>query len=379
MIIINGPGVGLPPPQNLYPSQLGNAPPDASSQYLTLNAGDELPLPAGRNLVYAGKYSVIEHLDYTTGIWRVSPMASWNRGSHVIFSDGFTRRIANRTGCPIAAIVQVGGTGFVQSTATITASAGGSTWQPVVGGVLAYQSMSAGGKGYTMAPLVLVPAPPNPGIQATAYATISAGTVASISFTNFGAGYTTNPTLVIVPNPTDPGPVTSAAVAVATIVAASAALITGALCTNPGTPLTNLTGLTLTAAGGAGAGASIVPVILQTVTANSIAGVGIGFGSAAAPPLVTSVGGWPTATSSITNPLAELTGFVPRPFMAGTTSNAAGSISALTVIDGGLFAGTPTAVVIPGAGGQGPTSASVAPSITFTMGSTTDDIMVQPL
>lgn len=377
MLLNTGPGVGLQLPQALYPTELYNAPNDLYSNEITLNAGDTLPVPNGRFSVFLGNYSVMQVLDPVGNFWRTMPRAPYQK--HLTFyGDGFTRRVANLTGCPVAAIIAGGGSSFAAATAQITATVGGSTWQAIVGGSLSITSVTAAGSGYTEAPLVFIPPPPAPGIPATAYATISAGTVASVSLVNFGAGYTTAPTITILPNPSDTnfGSITTAT---ATCALTNSGAITGALCTNSGAPLATLSALTLTASGGAGSGATITPVILQTVTANSIVAGGVGFGAAAAPALITSVGGLATSTSAIKNPFTELTGFVPRPYMGQGTSNAGGTITALTTIDGGLFAFTPTAVAISGAGGLALSSTAVAPSITFTMGGTQDTVWIQPV
>ena len=72
-ILISGPGIGLPPPQNLYPTQLNNAPADAPTNYLALVAGQVITIPAGRWFVDPGAVSIIQYLDPVTGIWRTQP------------------------------------------------------------------------------------------------------------------------------------------------------------------------------------------------------------------------------------------------------------------------------------------------------------------
>jgi hypothetical protein len=61
-------------------------------------------------------------------------------------------------------------------------------------------SVSAGGTGYTLAPLVSIAAPTgaNP-ITATAVATVESGVVTRITITNPGRGYETNPIVTITP------------------------------------------------------------------------------------------------------------------------------------------------------------------------------------
>jgi hypothetical protein len=372
-IIISGPGVGLPAPQNLYPTQLYGAPPDAPTNYVTLAPGDALTIQAGRWWVNLGAYSVLQFQDPVTGIWRI---INAERGQPIqVVSDGFTRRVANLLGCPVAAVVVDGGTNWVQDSTTVTPSAGNSTWQAIVGGMVSVTSVAAAGSGYGIAPIVMIAAPPSPGVQATAYATIANGTVAGVTITNAGAGYTSTPAVQIVPSPYDPnlGSISTASVALGTFGSGSIAAV---LCTNPGAPLTSVAGLTLTASG-AGSGASLTAVVLQTVQATSVVAGGVGLGTASQPALVTSVGGNVTATPEYTNPQIESLGFRPRPFAAAGVTNAGGTIVSLgTIYDRGMFANAATAVVAPGAGGQ--TSLTLA-SITFTMGTATDTIALQPL
>jgi hypothetical protein len=375
-IITSGPGVGLPPPQNLYPSELTNAPNDAPTNYLGLAPGQVLNIPAtGTNgwLVDPGSVSVLQYLDPVSGTWRL-----WNafRGTPVVVtSDGFTRRLANLTGCPVAAVVAGGGSSFAAATATITANVGGSTWQAIVGGSLSVSTVSTAGKNYTVAPEVFIPAPPAPGVQATAHATISGGSVTAVTLDNAGAGYLTAPTAVLIPNPVDPnvGTITTATV-VLVLNAANSGAITAALCTNNGAPLATLSALTLTAAGGSGSGATITPVVMQSVVSATTTAGGAGWGNVAAPAAVTTTGGLPASVSAITNPMVELTNFRPRPAQINVSTSAAGVISAAVVMDPGLFVGTPTAVII--SGGVVPTTLA---SVSLVMGGVNDTVFLQPL
>lgn len=376
-ILISGPGIGLPPPQNLYPSELNNAPYDAPTNYLALVAGQVINIPAGRWFVDPGAVSMIQYLDPVTGIWRTQTGAAMRGQAQQVLSDGFTRRIANLTGCPVGAIVTSGGSSWVQSSTTVTSNLNGSTWQAVVGGSLSVSSITAAGAKYSIAPEVFIPAPPYPGVQATAYATISSGTVSAVSLTNFGAGYVTAPVPVLLPNPLDPnvGSITQASVTLV-LTAANASVITAVLPLTFGTPLpaASIASLTLTAAGGAGSGATITPVIMQSIISASVVAGGGGWGVAAVPALVTTAGGVPTSTSAIVNPGVELTGFRPRPGLINVTTSAAGAISAPVVTDPGLFAGTPTPVIIPG--GTLPTTLA---SVALTMGAVNDYVLLQPV
>lgn len=366
---LSGPGIGLPIPQFLYPTELQNAPYDVGSNYLTLAPGDAIPVPAGKWFITLDSVCVLQFLDPVTGVWR--GFESGRGGFYNVKSDGFTLRIANLTGCPIAAIVTGGGSGYTQATATIVASAGGSTWQPIVGGQLSVVSLGSAGAGYGLAPLVFIPPPPNPGVQATAAATLSAGTVASVSLTNVGAGYKTVPTGVILPNPTDPNLGVSAITqATVTFALVNATAITAALCTNNGAAQANATAPTLTPAGAGGSGATISAVMMSTLTGTSIGAGGFGYGANS---VLRTFGGAPTVTPAYTNPAIELNAYRPRDAEAALTVTA-GSITAVgTIYDSGLFAGVPLGVIAT----QGaPTS--TAASITLTIGGANGTVLLQP-
>jgi len=370
--IISGPGQGLPANQSLYPTQLNGAPVDVGTNFINLSPGDALPVPAGRWYVDTGMVSVLQFLDPTSGCWRVQDA---QRGQpQQVLSDGFTRRVFNPTLCPVAAVIANGGSGFAQSTATITANVGGSTWLPVVGGSLSVSTVNVAGAGYTMAPLVLIPAPGNPGLPALAYATIASGTVSGVTLTNEGAGYIGAPTAVIVPNPTDPnfGAITQATVTLV-LNAANAAKITAALITNNGAPLASQSALTLTAAGGAGTGATITPVVMSAISGMSAVAAGAGFTGGAE---LSTVGGVPLPAGSvaaISNPAYDMTSYRPRKASV-LIANTAGALTTLAAVyDTGLFAGVPL-VTVGALAGVIPTTAA---SITVTLGSVVDTIALQ--
>lgn len=382
---IAGSGQTAPLPMNLYPSELYNAPLDAPTNTLTLQAGDALAIPAGSNqyLIDLGLYLTLEYLDPVSGIWRPTFDCAFRGGMQHMQTDGVSKRIANRTGCPVTALIANGGSGFAQATATITANVGGSTWQPVVGGCLSVSTINNPGANYTVPPIVLIPSPTPAGsngsvggVQATAYATLSSGTVSSVSLNNFGAGYQSAPTAVLVPSPYDTnfGTITPATITLV-LDASKSGAITAALCTNFGAPLSTISALTLTAAGGAGTGATITPQVLQAVTGVSVVAAGGGWGTASAFAAISSVGGGgATSVAAISNPAIDFSGFVPRQAQIVGATSATGGVTATTIVDGGLFLSTPEAVIIPG--GTLPTTLT---SITFTMGSVRGTALLQPL
>lgn len=384
---ISGFGSTCPPPGYLYPSQLSNSPNDVSSNYVAISAGDALYIPAQSNdyLVDLGQICTLEFLDAVTGSWRVQQNMAYRSGPFLMKSNGVDKRISNRTGCPVAAIVANGGSGFAQASATITATVGGSTWQPVIGGSLTVTTVSNAGANYTVPPIVLIPAPTPAGtngsvggVPAVAYATLSSGTVSAVSMDNFGAGYQSAPTVLLVPSPFDPnfGTITQATVTMG-INASTTGAITAAICTNFGAPLATISALTLTASGGNGTGATITPQILQTITSSSVVAGGAGWGTATAYAGVLPVGGGSTsvAATNLSNPAIDFSGFRPLSPTGSGVTNAGGTISSVTFPGAsGLFISTPTAAIA--SGGTLPTTLA---SITFTMGSSRGVIMLQNL
>lgn len=387
---LSGPGLGLPLPQFLYPSELTNAPYDAGTNRVTLAAGQELPVPAGTWLVNMGQYLTFEFLDPISGIWSMGSDAAWVGGHQYIKSDGFNVRIANRLGCPISAVVAALGTGYVQATTTITPTPGNSTWLPIIGGQLALNggtiNSTTAGAGYGVAPIVIFPAPPpagnNPngvgGIPASGYVSIASGTVSGFTFTSSGAGYTSAPTIVLLPNPTDPNITSGITAATLAFSLGAAGVLSGAFCTNPGAPLSNPNQITLTIAG-AGSGASLTANVLQTVTAGSVSGQGTGYGTLAA--LLTTVGGVPVTGSIAGSPFSVGLAWRPRPAQIGLSVTAAGTLGTQvgSIYDGGLFLTSvaPNYLLITQPI-TATTQAYVGATIALTMGSRPDVAVFQP-
>lgn len=388
--LISGPGVGLPLPQNLYPSYLQNAPIDSPTNKVGLAAGDAMVIPAGDWFIDAGSYCVVQFLDPVSNTWRAMPSAAWNSGFQFIKSDGFTARIANLTGCVYNIVPTAYGTGWVQASTSLTVVGPSNvTAAPIVGGQLALVggTLTSVGAGYGMAPLVLIPAPPPPannangvgGIQASAYAGITGGTVSFISFTNPGAGYPSAPIPVIVPNPADPNLNIGITQAVVAFSLTGSGSITGALVTNNGSPLPDgsMANVTVTI-GGAGSAATLAANVMQTVKAGSVVGTGLNYGTVAA--LLTSVGGAGSAGTVTNGPEVLGLNFRPRPAQVSLAVVGVGSVAAQvgSIVDGGLFLSAPTPIV-----STAPIAAvgTLAPSgltVSFVMGSRPDIITLQP-
>lgn len=364
----SGPGIGLPQPQYLYPTQLLNAPNDLSNNYVNLGPGQVLPIPAGTWYIIPGPYTLLQYGDPVSGIWRSFPSALSKM--QYVNSDGFNYRLANLTGCPVAAVVTNAGNGsYVQATTTVVAGSGNSTWSAIVGGMVTLSTIAIAGSGYGVAPQLLIPAPPSPGVQATAYATIQSGTVASVTMTNWGGGYPSAPTVTVAPNPADPNFLAGSAIVPAQITMKTfgSGSIAAVLCTNSGVSIASAPTLTIA---GAGASATATALMLQTATAITVTGAGTGWTGGAG---LTTVGGWPAAVAVNTNPSIELTGFIPRPAQMGLAVVGASLVSIAATYDGGLFLGAPSVVVSPLAGII-PTTAA---SIQLTLGAAADVNLIQ--
>lgn len=384
---LSGPGIGLPLPQNLYPSELSGAPYDSSNSRVALAPGESLPIPAGDWYIHLGKYLISQYLDPITGIWSMGSAAGWVGGTDFVKSDGFNYRIANMLGCPMNATVAALGSAYVQGTTTIAPTPGNSTWLPIVGGALALSgaTLVSNGAGYGVAPIVLIPPPPpaqtNPngvgGVPASGFCTIASGTVSGFTFTNPGAGYPTAPTALVVPSPFDPNLSVGITAATLAFTLTGSGQIRSALCTNQGAPLSNPNQFTLTITG-AGSNGSLTGNVLQTVTAVSVIGAGLGYGTISA--LVTSVGGVPS-TGSIVDPFSLGLAWRPRPLQAGLTVGAIGTLAAQvgTIYDGGLFLGSsaPGAVIITNPAPGANVTVSGA-TLALTMGGTQDIATFQP-
>mgnify|MGYP001608434172 FL=1 len=349
-------GLGLQPNSYLYPSELLGASPDLSTNEIVLAPGCALPLSRGDWLIDIGGPVIVQWVDPTTGIWRI-PATGFRGTPQFIQSDGANVRIANLTGCPVCAVVTNAGSGYPTTGTTVAASGtGGSTWQAIVGGQLSITTVTPTGSGYGIAPLVFIPAPPSPGVQATAYATIASGTVSGVTLTNRGAGYLAAPVITILPNPADPNYLSTTAIvnASATAVLIGSGSISAILCTNPGAPAAAPT-LTITGTGGSSATATAQ--LMQTLTGATVIGGGTGITDNGA---FISIGGVPTSTAVNTNPDIEGFSFIPRPATGGLANTGGSLVSVSTIYDGGLFVGaTPNLMVTPTAGSIGATGASV--------------------
>lgn len=376
-INIGGQGIPLNFPSILYPATVGN---DQSyvpgTNYFTLSPGQSQVVPSGKWQVTRGSYSTIQYLDPVTNIWR--GLSSVRSAGIQIQSDGANFRFFNPTGCPAGAIVTAQGSGYSQSTTVVTANGtGGSTWAPIIGGAIGTTPTQViAGSGYTIAPSVYFPAPPNGGVPAQGYAVLSAGAVASITVTNVGAGYPTAPVPVLIPSPFDPNIANIVTATFTTSISSAAGKLTAVLCTNPGAVISTVPTLTVT---GAGTSATCSAVALATITSSTASG-GANY---TASNFVTSVGGQSNATevAAAVNPSVSLSTYAPRAAY-GTATISGGALTGFTFYDTGMFASSnfssnqPSLIVV---NNTGASAASGALTLSVTLGGATDTLAIQPV
>jgi hypothetical protein len=287
-------------------------------------------IPGGSYNMSLGPYSLLQFYDTVGGFWR--SVESQN-GLQNVDSDGSNWRIANLTGSPVAGIITNAGSGLTNgfNTVTVTPSAGGSTWKTVVGGAInATITITAGGAGYTIAPLLFIDPPPAGGVQATATCTISGGAINAVTVTNQGAGYSTAPLVTIVNQAGD----TTGAGGVLTVNAtlAGSGTLTAMIALTPGTVLTAVPTFTFSPA------STIAATAVMCVTSTAVTTTGL---SHAGNGSLTLIGSALTAGSSVLVNPAINTGFFTPQIGYCAPQTAAG---ACVIYFGGLHQAAPQPV-----------------------------------
>jgi hypothetical protein len=394
--IIGATGVNLPPPQALYPTTIGGQPGLVGTNRLSLPAGGDILLPPGRFMVSPGTVSQVQVFDPVTQTWFPYTTQTVNEAVFVE-SDGVNYRVINPTGFPIGAVVNTSGTGYTAAP-TVTAGTGGSTWIALVGGAISSIVPTAGGSGvgYAVPPVINIAAPPAPGVPATATCTISGGSIATITVVNPGAGYTSAPAVVVVPQASDTNffsstSTTSIKNATVTASLSFAGNVTAVLMTNEGNLSLNVApALTITAAtGAAGSGATATAVLAQSIQSITVTTGGSGYSggvgiSTLGGSIFTQTSG--TGQTLVDNHIVQSNLLVPRQaqiaatigsgsgiaIQGATTTGSTGS----AVIDPGLFTAPPTAFALPPNGTSG---GGVLAAFSLTMGGITDTVYIQPL
>lgn len=338
----------------------------APTNVWTLQPGQTDIINPGAWAVRCGKYTCVQEYDTVQTTWRTVG-GDWPTASMLnVYSDGVNMRVANQTGCAVGALITNGGTLYT-SAPVVAASAGASVWTAIVGGAISTSvTVTNGGVAYVYPPVLQFSAPPAPGIQATGFATITSGAVSSITVTDQGAGYTSAPTVTLINDPRD----TTGANAQATTTLTGAGTITGLLVTDHGNAVTSIPTLTFT--GGGGSGAAATTIMCWAMTGVSFATTGSGFSGVQGAVELSALGGFPTTAAAYTNPTTQANLVRPRKAsILATLTAGAVSNSAQTVLDGGIYAGTPSVILYSSQIGANPPGTA-----TPTMGGVADQVYV---
>lgn len=349
---IGGAGIGLPTFPGLAAQTTGpNAGTIAgATNSLSLTAGETWLIPAGTWMVYPGPYTFVQELDPVTNVYRTRPTAA--TVNQFVESDGANWRLANTTGCVVGAVIttatctgSTNGIGSAINGVTCTASSGGSVWTTIIGGAIsatiatATASNTTAGSGYTYPPIVIIDAPPQGGLQATAFCSLSGGstvTAASITVVNQGAGYTSAPNITFVNDPRD---TTGAGAFYVTTLTATGQL-TGLYPINHGTALTGVPALTF------GIGSCAATAIMNfTVTSYATGTVGSSIANANITTNTNLIAA--QASPAVVNPMHAGGITFPRPARI-TAGISAGTVvtTGQIVEDGGLgIQGVPNAIM----------------------------------
>jgi len=309
-----------------------------------LQAGAVFLIPPGTFNVRHGPYTTMQTLDPVTGVWR--PAGNDSQNWEQVDSDGFNYRLANQTGCPVAALLTAAGSGYT-SAPTVTAGAGSPKLQAIMGAAISTSiTVVNGGSNYTYPPIVNIAPPPSPGWPASAYCTLSGGAVSTVTVTDQGAGYLTAPQISIINDPREgQNGVTVGSGAVLSAALSTAQTVTGVEVLDHGIPITGGTVPALTFTGGGGTGAAATLIMEWTVTSYAVTNGGVGYAGQVE---VTTIGnGIPTTASAYVNPQMQTSFLRSKPaIIQGALSAGVLTATGQTLVDGGILDNAPTPLVL---------------------------------
>ena len=326
-----------------------------TSTPIVLTSGEGYVVPSGQYQVVPGQYTFVQWYDPQTQMWRSlgTPVQS---DAQILSSDGTNYRLYNGTGTMVGAVITNAGTGYTNGiyppalqlgtaaapSVTMSAAGGSILAKPtlIVGGAInTTVTITSGGSGYTVAPVLTISAPPQGGVPATATCTISGGAINAVTVTNQGAGYTSAPTITVTPASGDITGANAVLTVNATLVGSGTVT---AIIVQGNVPITGTNPTTYTGGTG-GAGMTSVPTftflpasttaatavmcftvttaVAQTGKTNSNGNIGF-FGST-----VTA------GSATLTNPAITTGLFTPRVGYTAWSTTASGG---LTIVDGGL-------------------------------------------
>jgi hypothetical protein len=347
----------------------------AVTNAITLQAGQLYIIPAGTYFAAPGPYTCIQWLDAVSGLWR-DINADIGTCPGIIDSDGANFRLANLTGCPVAALITNSGSGLTNGIGTVNVvpSSGASVWQTVVGGAInATVAITAAGNSYTYPPTLLISAPKVVGgIQATATCTVTAGAITGVSVTNQGAGYLFAPTITVINDQRD----TTGNGAILTVnpTLAASGQLTALYPTNPGISLSAPPTFTFSPASSIAA----TPIMDFVVLGFTVSQAGAGGGATQpfliifAPKLVAG-----TRALNTAGPIADTGIDIPRAAWVQGTTTAGGAvqISGSVIVDAGYaFQAVPDGYALTGQGIW-----TTAPWVVAQVGGITDTSFLHPV
>ena len=299
-------------------------------------------------MVQLGKYSAIQYYDPVSLTWRnlvnnVQPF--------LFSSDGYNYRLINLSGTVVGGVVTTLGTSnaakigiwpagsssALGATAIVAAPANAptntATMNVIVGGAVSQTvTVTTGGSGYVMPPILSFSPPPAGGLRATGYAVLTAGAVSSVVITNQGAGYTSAPSVTVTPAYGDPG---------------INAVITAALVPSTGTTIGYGQGVAVTMANYGGGYATVPTVTCAGLTSLAVTAVccftvvtaptissATHYGNIANQVVFPAQRTAATTGGSMVNPDYSTNLYQMRNGLAAPGTSA--SLGSLTIIDGGM-------------------------------------------
>ena len=262
---------------------------------IELASGGTFYFPPGEYLVSNDTHVQTEFFDAQSQTWQILYPVS--TGGY-LSADGYNFRAHNIFGAATSTGITAGSgmTNGIGATATgVSMSVAASdttgyptvTLFPIIGGSVQSPTITQAGSGFLVPPLVVIDPPPPGGIQATAYAVLTAGgAISAVTMDNVGAGYAASPNFWIIPQPAlyQGGP--SGGVAAGLIPPGGLVYPTNAV---PGNQNTSPSGAQLTSAALTGSG---------TLTGIGIINAGGGYTTAS--PTVTFTGGAGGVAATVT-------------------------------------------------------------------------------
>ena len=177
---------------------------------IELGSGGVFYFPSGEWIVQNDTHCVIEFFDGQSQSWQTLFPAS--SGGYMSV-DGYNFRARNIYGA--ASLTTISNAGAATATNGIGSAINGVSaavaasdttgyptilLQTIVGGSVAAPTITQAGSGFIQPPLVVIDPPPPGGIQATAYAVLTAGgAISAITMVNVGAGYGATPNFWLIP------------------------------------------------------------------------------------------------------------------------------------------------------------------------------------